>query len=514
MKSIYLYPGQLTCVTEPSEISTILGSCVAIALFDPGTGVAGLNHYLLAEQPYGEPASPRYGSTAIPELFDCMLRAGANKTSIRARVFGGGNVLANTSVGVAVGQKNIDYAFATLAKLGIPVISQDVGGHAGRKILFNTSTFEVRHTLMREQDTDVSGHRKIQPVSNAKVLIVDDSLSVRNLFQKMFTKHGLQVVGTAANAFEARDLVVKTKPDAMTLDVEMPGMSGVAFLEKLMKHMPVPTVMVSSLQSDGEAALKALDLGAIEFITKPSQFDPSALAPFAESLVEKVRAAAAMTVVKRVRSSEPATIPSAASVSRRTIGGSEVKLVVVGGNTGSQDSLKAVLRQLAVDTPPVVVANSGLSAFLPLFIERMKKEVSLDLRPAKDGQIVTSGTVYFAEPGTHVSIKKTGLGLVLSVQNGIPVCNQIPSASVLFDSAATQVGGSCVGILLGGYGSDGVDGLAGIRDAGGLTIVENPESAQFPYIPQKAIAVGAAEQVLPAEQISGLILSHRSRKAA
>lgn len=515
-KSIYLYPGQFAFSVEPAEITTILGSCVGVALYDPVTKIGGLNHYLLAEMTPGEPGGPRYGSYAIPALIEAMAKAGADPKRLQAKVYGGGNVI-SPAAGIVIGDRNIQIALDLLGKYGIPVIDKNVSGTTGRRIALNTATFEINHRLMREMDTetDITGHRKLEVAKDIKVAIIDDSLTVRNLFQKIFAKHGLQVVGTAANPFEARELIIKTKPSVLTLDVEMPGMSGVAFLERLMAHMPTPTIMVSSLQSDGAAALRALDLGAIEFVTKPSQFDPTALAPFAEMLVEKVRAAASVNVIKQARARTQASpMSSLNGASASGSFGTEVRLVAIGGNSGSQESLGKLLSSLAADTPPVVVANAGIAQFLPSYIERLKKTVHLGLKIAQDGQLLTQGTVYFAPAGAHISVRKSGLGFIVAVKPGLPILNQLPSASVLFESILQEAGGSAVGILLGGYGNDGVEALAKLRDKQCLTIVENPEQSSFPYIPQKAIAVGAAEQVLNAGEIGQAILGYRSRKVA
>ena len=382
----------------------------------------------------------------------------------------------------------------------------------------NTATFAVRHQIFGSDEVsqDLSGLQKLHTLQRCRVLIVDDSATVRTLFQKIFTKHGLAVVGTAANAFEARELISRTKPDVITLDIEMPMMSGVAFLEKLMTHFPIPTVMVSSLGSQGEAALKALELGAVEFIQKPSQYDLGELQQLSEDLVAKVRAAANIKLVKRAsRSTEPESAPVYAPSAVKLGAATAISVLAISGNSGAQKSLETIFSKLASDSPPVVVACSTVALFLAPWIKELSQKFHhLRFEKAMDGAVIKPGTVYFGSGEAHLKIRKMAANLHLEILSGKAVSSQIPSGTVLFESVATAAPGTGVGILLGGFGVDGVDGLKRLQECKCATVVENPQELSFPFAPQAAINKGYADEVLQAVEISDWILQTRNRKVA
>ena len=520
MKQIYLFPGLMAYSEQPAQITTILGSCVGVALYDPQLKSGGLNHYLLASHPKDEKPTTRYGSCAIPELIHAMERCGARRELLKAKVYGGANVLSAVYFGNAIGQSNVEMALRILEEYSIPVIEQNVGGKRGRKIMLTTDSFDVVHQFQgqgaeSDESVDTTGYRTLKTAKDIRVLIVDDSASVRHLFQKIFEKHGLNVVGTAANAFEARELIVQKSPSVITLDLEMPQMNGIAFLEKLMKHMPTPVVVVSSLGAQGEAAYRALELGAVEFVHKTSQYDPNVLRELGEMLVEKVKAAASVNVLhppqERTQKRTVEIIPSA---SLRLESPAELRLIVVGGNTGSQKSLESFLTVLPSDTPPVLVANSSVTAFLEQYLAKLTPNAHVQFVVAKTGDIPRVGYVYFAPANHHLRVKKNLAGLVLQVEQGKPYCNQIPSASLLFDSATKAVSGGVIGILTSGFGQDGVDGLQKIQSHGGTTVVEKPDEAVFPYVPQNAIAMGVVNHVCSASEMASLIMTSRNRRAA
>lgn len=517
MNSHYLFPGKLAAFKEETIISTLLGSCVAVALHDPTTHIGGLNHYLLPEGGANERENSRYGKDAIPMLVEECVRLGADPRRLQAKIYGGGNVISVSSLGEAIGTRNIDLAEKLLAELKIPIIERNVGGEHARTIKLNTATFAVLHNSRAEggadAPVDISGFQPLQvAMKGIKVLVVDDSATVRTLFSKIFAGNGLEVVGTAADAYQARDMIVQKKPDVITLDIEMPKMSGVMFLEKIMKHHPIPTVMVSSLASNGEAALRALDLGAVEFVHKPSQFDPAVLRDLAEMLVSKVRAAASVNILKKIKEK-----PAAPELSQNAVTASprrqaaELKVVTVGGNAGSVDALAQFLSQLAADTPPVIVACSTVANFAEAFIEKMKGRCKVSLSVAKDNEGLSMAHVYFIPPGYHGKVGKGALGPVLRLETGAPVASQIPSSNVLFKSAAASFGKGVYSVLLGGFGSDGVEGLAEVQSQGGTTVVQHPEEASFPYGPQTAIQKGVADEILKSALIARHLMQYRNQ---
>lgn len=517
MNKHYLFPGKLAAFKEETQISTLLGSCVSVALFDPETKIGGLNHYLLPELGPNDMGNPRYGTSAIKMLIEEMVRLGASESRLQAKVYGGGNVIAVSPVGESIGRRNIEIAEQLLREHGIRIVEKNVGGESGRTLKLNTATFEVLHSFSNEgaaggASVDVSGFKPLQVAKSVKVLIVDDSATVRTLFTNIFQKSGLEVVGAAADAYQARELIASKKPDVLTLDIEMPRMSGVMFLEKLMKFQPIPVVMVSSLGSTGEAAMKALELGAVEFVHKPSQFDPQILKDLAGTLVEKVRAAASVNVLKKIKE-KPATMPvtdlgAGTKAKKKT---AELKVVVMGGNAGSAPAVEKVLENLAVDTPPVVVSCSIITNFLESFFQKMKGKTKVSLVAAKDGEWLRMGNVYFIPAGHHGKVISTGNGPQLKLEKSAPVASQLPSANVLFQSAAQAYAGGVYGILLAGFGADGVDGLTAIQNKGGMTVVQHPEDAQFPYAPQKAIELGVAEQITQTNEIATRLMQYRNQ---
>jgi two-component system chemotaxis response regulator CheB len=491
----------------------MLGSCVGVALWDTRLKSGGLNHYLLPEVIGDEKPSPRYGTFAMSALVEAALKAGSKKQDLVARVFGGAAVLGNVSVGQRIGEKNIEMALKVLSDHGIRVVEQNVGGERGRKIAFNTETGEVMHSFAGEGGSiDISGFAQLREARDVKVLIVDDSATVRSIFEKIFTKNGLKVVGCASNPYEAREMIVREKPDVITLDVEMPQMNGVRFLEKVMKHMPIPTVMVSSLNSQGDAALESLRLGALEFVQKPSQYDPEMLRTLGQTLVTKVKAAATANVLK----SRPASMTQAVQTVRtaRAATPSEVGGIFVSGNTSAPKSLTKMLLGFNGDTPPVVVAVSTICAFLPAFVADLKKTTKIALKIAEDGMLLMKGTVYFVPGDVHGRVVMQGGSLIMRFEKSGPRQGQMPSGDHLLESAAQALGPAAVGIVLSGFGSDGVGGLAKIHGKGGYTIAESPDEAGFPFVPQTAIAEGIVHEVVKSSDIFASLMAYRDRRAA
>jgi two-component system chemotaxis response regulator CheB len=517
MNTHYLFPGKAAAFKEETIISTLLGSCVAVAIHDPTTGIGGLNHYLLPEVMPNESPNTRYGEFAIPFLIDECVRLGANRGKLQAKIYGGGNVISISSLGEGIGKRNIEIAEQTLKKAGIPILERNVAGESARTIKLNTSNFDVLHhstssgaTAGERQAVDVSGFRPLSIAKNVKVLIVDDSATVRTLFTNIFTKNGLQVVGAAADAYQARELILQLKPDVMTLDIEMPKMSGVMFLEKIMKHLPIPVVMVSSLASSGEAALRSLELGAVEFVHKPSQFDPVVLKELATSLIEKVRAAASVNVIKKMKEA-PAVMEMRSSVTTSKRRAAELKIIVVGGNAGSATSLEVFVKGLAADTPPVVVSCSTVANFATAYVSKLKAGSKVTPVVGKDGDFLRMGHVYFVPAEYHGKIATTPQGPQLKLFKGPPVASQLPSSDVLFQSAAASYNKGVYAVLMGGFGSDGVNGLTDVQKMGGASVVQTPDEAQFPYGPQKAIELGVADEVLKADNIAAHLMQYRNQ---
>lgn len=497
---------------------------MAVALYDPNKRIAGLNHFLLPSPASGSnDTSLRYGNISLPLMLRDMLNAGASMERLHAKIYGGARVLENVSIGDSIGKLNIDFAREWLKEKRIPVHANELGGTVGRKIILNTVDFSIKHQLMGSSTQDETAGGTASLLSRTvRAVVVDDSAAVRSILSRALNQSGrVEVVAVARDAFEAREVIVEHQPDVVLLDIEMPGMSGVKFLEKLMQHFPLPTIMVSSLNPGDDAAVRALEMGALEFVQKPHQFDPNALRFFAESLVQKVVAAASSAgrlknkTALRVTSPQPERSERVKFSSGYSIDG--VQFVLVGGNGGAHRDLEVFLQSLPSDTPPVLVSVSSVSSLLPVYFERWKKLTQAQLKVAEDGLAPFPGTVYFAPPQQHLSLEMVAGRAVMRLRGGAPVCLQIPSAEVLFQSAAEakvcRSPSGVVGILMSGLGHDGAHGLMKLREWGAFTLVSHPQSSLFAFAPQAAIAMGAADQVLEPEAFAEALMQMRSKVA-
>ncbi|MBC86391.1 MAG: chemotaxis protein CheB [Bdellovibrionaceae bacterium] len=517
MNKHFLLPGKLVVTRSEAKITTVLGSCISVMIYDDVAKVYGMNHFLLPNDAGKPGLSGRYGEYAMSTLIAKMESHGAARLRMKAFVYGGAEVL-ETSTGLRkIGEKNSELAFQVLDQMGIKILKQDVGGKRGRKIVFDTSSLTVED-LKDSSDSkgklDRTGFGTLSMKKAVKVLIVDDSATIRNLFHKLFTQNGLNVVGMARDAFEAREMIAKFKPDVLSLDIEMPKMNGVKFLEKIMSFHPMPVVMVSSLSSDGQAALKSLELGAIEFIQKPNQTRMADLQKLGHSVAEKVRAAANVNMslwMKQLKEK-----PKAVSSSSLNIEAPEkvkdVSIICVGGNASAQRPLETLMTQLHDDTPPVVVAVSTIGTFVSDFIAKLKGKTKAALHVAQEGQSLSVGNIYIIEAGKNGQITKGALGPVLRFSDPSGGQSQIPSSDVLMDSAAKSYSASACGILLAGFGSDGVKGLESVSRAGGVTMAQEPSTCLMPHAPQNALDQGLVEYIHPPEAMAQQLWTIRNKK--
>ena len=513
MTDVFIYPGQLRASADAMIIRTILGSCVGVVLWENTAKVGGMCHYLLPDAPSKESQSGRYGVFAIETLIEEMLRLGAQRNRLQARVYGGGAVVsALTGMMAGIGDRNIACALDTLKKFGIPVTEQKTGGVMGCRVALDTVTGEVLHTVQGADATISRAGVEVQkPADFARVLIVDDSSTFRSILKGVFDRSKkVTVVGTAIDPFDARDKILQLKPDVITLDIEMPRMNGIVFLEKLMTHFPMPVVVVSSLAAQGPAAERALELGAIEFVHKPSQFDPMVLTDLGEQLIPKVIGAAGATVKKLDPSAVTKRVSSPAKRVQGVSTSSTVSVIGIGGNGGAADALGDVLASLPTDTPPVVVTVSTIAGFVPTWIQKNQRNCAVKLQLASPGELLKPGYVYIASSDFHVKIVRDGSLMRLETIKAAPVSGQRPSADILFESLATHGGADGVAVMLSGYGQDGVLGLLRVREVGGWTICQDPKDSTFNFNVAQAIEQGAACEVAPRESIGEKIYARRS----
>jgi two-component system chemotaxis response regulator CheB len=344
-------------------------------------------------------------------------------------------------------------------------------------------------------------------VLKTRVLVVDDSALMRGLLTDLLSADpGLEVVGSAADPYAAWDRIKQLSPDVLTLDVEMPRMDGLTFLERLMAHRPLPVVMVSSLtEKNCDTTFRALELGAVDFVTKPKLDVSTGTVALAGELVAKVRAAA--TARPRPRTRPPAGGPRQASA---PAGGLRTthRVIALGASTGGCEALAAVLGAFPPDAPGTVAVIHMPEGFTRSYAARLDRECAVRVAEARDGDRVLPGHVLIAPGGRHTAVARSGATTVVRVAGGEPVNRHRPSVDVLFDSCARELGANAVGALLTGMGDDGARGLLAMRRAGARTAAQDEATCVVFGMPREAIALGAADDVLPLGRIPAHLLRH------
>jgi two-component system, chemotaxis family, protein-glutamate methylesterase/glutaminase len=356
-----------------------------------------------------------------------------------------------------------------------------------------------------------------------KVLVVDDSALVRKLLTVMLDRAaGIQVVGTANDPYAARDKIKRLKPDVITLDVEMPRMDGLTFLENLMRLRPMPVVMVSSLTQQGaDVTLRALELGAVDFVAKPRVDIASTLEDYEGELIAKVRTAAAARVVPRLTPRSARTVDERHSTSavlpalkvQGMLRTSE-RIIAVGASTGGTEAIRELLAEMPPDAPAIVISQHIPAAFSKSFAERMNRCSAMAVCEAQNGQQILPGHVYIAPGDRHLLVERDGARYLCRLSDGAHVNRHRPSVDVMFRSVAQHVGPNAVGVLLTGMGDDGARGLKEMMDRGAGTIAQDEASSVVWGMPGAAVRLGAAMHVLPLQHIAVQTLNLAAAAAA
>ncbi len=338
-----------------------------------------------------------------------------------------------------------------------------------------------------------------------KVLIVDDSSLMRQLLTQIISSDpDLEVIGTAGDPFIAREKIKALHPDVLTLDVEMPRMDGLTFLEKLMRGHPMPVVMISSLTESGaETTLRALSLGAVDYIAKPKLDVSSGTLEQSNDIVSKVKAAAKV----KVRGGKPRDTTSASLPAGYHITATH-KVVAIGASTGGTEALKDLLSSLPPDFPGVVMVQHMPEAFTRPFSERLNSLCRIRVQEARDGDRILPGHALLAPGGHQMQVVRRGMEYAVKVYRGERVNRHLPSVDVLFSSCAKQLGKNAIGVLLTGMGADGAKGMLEMKVAEAHTIAQDEATCVVFGMPREAILLGAVDQVLPLGRISNALL-HR-----
>jgi two-component system, chemotaxis family, protein-glutamate methylesterase/glutaminase len=336
-----------------------------------------------------------------------------------------------------------------------------------------------------------------------KVLIVDDSSLMRQLLTQILSSDPeLEVIGTAGDPFVAREKIKSLHPDVLTLDIEMPRMDGLTFLEKLMRGHPMPVVMISSLTDRGaETTLRALSLGAVDYIAKPKLDVSNGTIEQAGDIIAKVKAAAKV----RVRGLDPhETIPAALPAGYHIT--ATHKVVAIGASTGGTEALKDLLSSLPPDFPGVVMVQHMPEAFTRPFSERLNSLCRIHVQEAKDGDRILPGHALLAPGGHQMQVVRHGMEYAVKVYRGERVNRHLPSVDVLFSSCARQLGKNAIGVLLTGMGADGAKGMLEMKVAEAHTIAQDEATCVVFGMPREAILLGAVDQVLPLGRIPTALL--------
>lgn len=327
-----------------------------------------------------------------------------------------------------------------------------------------------------------------------KVLCVDDSALIRSLISEIINSQSdMEVVATAPDPLVARELIKRHNPDVLTLDVEMPRMDGLDFLEKLMRLRPMPVVMISSLTGRGsEITLRALELGAVDFVTKPQLGIRDGMMEYTRTITDKIRAAS------KARLKRATATPSAApAVALKAPLLTSEKLFIVGSSTGGTEAIREFLVPMPSDAPAVVITQHMPAGFTRSFAERLNTLCRIRVKEAEHGERVLPGHAYIAPGGeAHLRLARSGANYIVELDYSEPVNRHRPSVDVLFDSAAKHAGKNAIGIILTGMGKDGAQGLLHMRQAGAYTLAQDEASCVVFGMPREAIALGAAHEVV------------------
>jgi two-component system, chemotaxis family, protein-glutamate methylesterase/glutaminase len=346
-----------------------------------------------------------------------------------------------------------------------------------------------------------------------RVLIVDDSAVVRQTLSEVLSSDPeIEVIGTAADPFVAADRIRDQVPDVITLDIEMPRMDGLTFLQKIMSQHPIPVVICSSLAQEGaESTLKALEYGAVDIIAKPRMGSKQFLEDSRVTLCEGVKAAAGARlralrpqhVVEPKLSADAILAPATSAMVETT-----EKVVAIGASTGGTEALKVLLETLPADSPGIVIVQHMPEMFTRAFANRLDGLCNITVKEAESNDTVLRGRALIAPGNHHMLLKRSGARYFVEIKDGPLVSRHRPSVDVLFRSAARYAGQNAVGVILTGMGDDGASGMSEMKQAGATTIAQDEETCVVFGMPNEAIKRGAVDRVLPLQAVAGAILRH------
>lgn len=492
--------------SEPTVISTVLGSCISVCLYCPQKEMGGMIHYALPSPDYGpteknpehKNSDLRYGNLAIQKLIQSLEKiTGLSCEKFVAKIVGGGAVMDELKQSSSIGPLNAAMARDMLKARKISIIGEDVGGTSGRKVYFYSDSGRLRVSLLNENYKNQK-----PPIASPKkrVLIVDDSSTICELLKRVLSRDpALEVVGSASNPTLIPDLVKKLRPDVITLDIHMPEMTGIEYLRRLHPAVRLPVVMITSVNKEESSDIfQALELGAIDYIQKPSLQD---LNEMGDLICEKVKVAAStQNLVHRARDKfQVRGRVSAEKFHSNT-------LLAIGASTGGTEALKDVLTRLPKEVPPILIVQHIPPVFSAAFAKRLNDLCLFDVKEAEDGDEVRPGLALVAPGGYHMRLKKTSRGNIVTLDQLPPVQRHRPSVDVMFESVAREHVGPLIGVILTGMGSDGARGMLELHQKGAQTIAQNEESCVVFGMPKEAIRMGGVDVITHLSEVPEKIM--------
>ena len=337
------------------------------------------------------------------------------------------------------------------------------------------------------------------------VLIVDDSALIRKMWTELLSSaEGIKVLDTAVDAVDAREKIKRLNPDVLTLDIEMPSMDGLSFLEKIMTLRPMPVIMVSTLTQKGAGAtIRALETGAVDYISKPmGALNEDTLTPLKDELISKIKGAAKANLVSRSHQRKSQDTTPVLSFS-----GNADHIIAIGSSTGGVEALRDIFLTLPANSPPIVMTQHMPEQFTPSFAARLNNLSQVTVSEARHGDRLKQGHAYLAPGGRHMKIVSKGSGLFCHIEDGPLVSGHKPSVDVLFQSVAETVGARAIGAILTGMGKDGAAGMLKMREVGAYTIGQSQNSCVVYGMPKAAFAMGAVMIELPLLEIAAHMLA-------